>query len=135
MSTKCPYCHRRYKHAAAYEKHVWVAHHDILLFRRQTVDFGSATSSVQTSFIDDATANRRDTSAGDEFAEGWGNSEYESDPSFLSHDLQSEQERVRDMEDDSDSAGVSQQSDTAIPWSRQTIPDVGRPLSDVTGYE
>ena len=48
-------------------------HHDILLFRRMTADFGSATSSVQTSFIEYATANQRDTSAGDEFAEGWGN--------------------------------------------------------------
>ena len=135
MSTKCPYCRRRYQHAAAYEKHVRAAHHDILLFRRQTADFGSATSSVQTSFIEDATANQRDTSAGDEFAEGWGNSDYESDPAILSHDLRSEQERVGDMEDDSDSAGVSRQPDTSIPWSRQTIPDAGRPLGDVTGYE
>ena len=45
MSTKCPYCRRRYQHAAAYEKHVRTAHHDILLFCRQTADFGSATSS------------------------------------------------------------------------------------------
>ena len=63
MSTKCPYCRRRYQHAAAYEKHVRAAHHDILLFRRQTAEFGSATSSVQISFIEDATANQRDTSA------------------------------------------------------------------------
>ena len=39
------------------------------------------------------------------------------------------------MEDDSDSAGVSQQLDTVIPGSRQTIPDAGRPLGNVTGYE
>ena len=39
------------------------------------------------------------------------------------------------MEDDSDSAGVSRQPDTSIPWSRQTIPDAGRLLGDVTGYE
>ena len=107
MSTKCPYCRRRYQHAAAYEKHVRAAHLDILLFRNQTADFGLATSSVQTSFIEDATVNQRDPSAGDEFAESWGNSGYESDPAILSHDLRSEQERVGDMVDDSDSAGVS----------------------------
>ena len=99
------------------------------------MDFGSATLSVQTSFIEDATANQRDTSAGDEFAKGWGNSDYESDGTILSHDLRSEQERVGDMDNDSDSADVSQQPDTSIPWSRQTIPDAGRPLGDVTGYE
>ena len=53
MSTKCPYCRRRYQHGAAYEKHVRAAHHDILLFHRQTADFGLATSSMQTSFIED----------------------------------------------------------------------------------
>ena len=135
MSTKCPYCRRRYQHTAAYEKNVRAAHHDILLFHRPTADFGSATSSVQRSFIEDATANQHDTSAGDEFAEGWGNSDHESDPAILSHDLRSEQKRVGDMEDDSDSAGVSRQPDTSISWSRQTIPDAGRPLGDVTGYE
>ena len=56
-------------------------------------------------------------------------------PAILSHDLRSEQERVGDMEDDSDSAGVSRQPNTLIPWSRQTIPDARRPLGDVTGYE
>ena len=135
MSTNCPYSCRRYQHAAAYEKHVRAAHHDILLFRHQTADFGSATSSMQTAFNEDATANLRQTSAGDEFAESWGNSDYESDPAILSHDLRSEQERVGDMDNDSDSADVSQQPDTSIPWSRQTIPDAGRPLGDVTGYE
>ena len=135
MSTKCPYCRRRYQHAADYEKHVWAAHHDILLFRRQIADFGSATSSVQTSFIEDEIRNQRDTSAADEFAEGWGDSDYESDLAILRHDLRSEQERVGDMEDDSDSEGVSRRPDISIPWSRQTMPDAGRPLGDVTGYD
>ena len=39
------------------------------------------------------------------------------------------------MEHDSDSASVSRQPDTSIPWSRQTIPNAGRPLGDFTGYE
>ena len=99
------------------------------------MDFGSATSSVQTSFIEDELVNQRDTSAEDEFAEGWGDSDYESDPAILSHDLRSEQERVGNMEDDSDSEGVSRRPDTSIPWSRQTIPVAGKPPGDVTGYE
>ena len=33
------------------------------------------------------------------------------------------------------SLGVFRQLDTFIPWSRQIIPDAGRPLGDVTGYE
>ena len=89
---------------------------------------------MQISFIEDEIGNQRDTSAADEFAEGWGDSDYESDPAILSHELRSEQERVGDMADDSDSEGVSQRPDTLIPWSRQTIPDSGRPLGDVTGY-
>ena len=135
MSTKCPYCRRSYQHAAAYQKHVRAAHHDILLFRCQTADFGPATSSVQTSFIEDETVNQHDTGAADEFAEGRGDSDYESDPAILGHDLRSERERVGDMEDDVDSEGVARQPDTSIPWNRQTIPDAGRPLGDVTGSE
>ena len=135
MCTKCPYCRRRYHHAAAYEKHVRAAHHDILLFRRQIADFGSATSSVQISFIEDEIVTQGDTSAADEFAERWADSDYESDPAILSHDLRSEQERVGDMKDDSDAEGVSRRPDTLITWSRQTIPDAGSPLGDVTGYE
>ena len=76
-----------------------------MLFRRQTADFGSTTSSMQTSFIEDATANQRNTSAWDGFAEGWENSNYESDPAILSHNLRSEPERVGDMEDDSGLGG------------------------------
>ena len=112
-----------------------MAHHDRFLFRRQTADFGSATSSVQTSFIEYETVNQHHTGAADEFAEGWGDSDYESDPAILSHDLLSERERVGDMEKDSDSEGVSRRPDTSIPWNRQTIPDAGRPIGDVTGYE
>ena len=66
--------------------------------------------------------NQPGTSAADEFAEGWGDSNYESDPDILSHDLRSELERVGDMVDDSDSEGASQRPDSLIPWSRQTIP-------------
>ena len=90
---------------------------------------------MQTSFIEDETVNQHDTGAADEFAEGWGHSDNESDPAILSYDVRSERERVGDMEDDSDSAGVSRRPDTSIPWNRQTIPDAGRPLGDVTGYE
>ena len=99
------------------------------------MDFGSVTSSVQTSFIENATVNPRDTAAGDLFAGDWGNSDYRSDRAILSHDLRSEQERVGDMEDDSDSEGISQQPDTSIQWSRQTIPDACLPFSNVIRYE
>jgi len=107
MTTKCPYCCRRYQHAAAYEKHVQVVHHDILLGHGQVADPGSATSSVRTSFIQDETGNQRHTSAVGEFTEGWGNSDYEFDPAILGHDLRSEQERGGDIEDDSDSEDIS----------------------------
>ena len=79
--------------------------------------------------------NQRDTSAADEFAEGWGDSDHESNPAILSHDLRSEQERVGDMENDSDLEGVFRLPDTSIPWSQHRIPDAGRPLGNVTGYE
>ena len=79
--------------------------------------------------------NQHDTSATDEFTEGLGDSDYEFDPVILSHDLHSEQERVGDMEHDPDLEGVFQRPDTSIPWSWQMIPDPGRPLGDVTGYE
>ena len=59
-----------------------MAHHHILLFRRQSADFGSATSSVERSFIADKTVNQHDTGAPDEFAEGWRDFEYESDRLF-----------------------------------------------------
>ena len=39
------------------------------------------------------------------------------------------------MENNSDSASVSRQPDTSFPCCRQTIPEAGRPLGDVTGYE
>ena len=107
MSTKCPYCRQRYRHAAVYEEYVRAAHHDILLFRRQTADFGSTTSSVQISFIQDGIVNQRGMSAADEFAVGWGDSDYESDPAILIHDLRSELERVGTMENDLDSEGAS----------------------------
>ena len=51
-------------------------------------DFGSATASVQTSFLEDDKVNRHDTRAMNEFAECCRYSECESDPAILSHDLQ-----------------------------------------------
>ena len=89
---------------------------------------------MHTSFVEDETVNQHDTGAEDECAEGWGDSDSESDQAILSHDLRSERERVGDMEDDSDSEGISRRPDTSIPWNWQTIPDTGRPLGDVTGY-
>ena len=79
--------------------------------------------------------NQHDTGAADEFAEGWGDSDYESDLAILSYDLRSERERVGIMEDDSDLEGVSRRPDTSIPWNRQMIPDACRPLGDVNVYE
>ena len=58
--------------------------------------------------------NQHDTSAADEFEERWGYSDYESDLAISSHDLRGEQERVGNMEDDSDSEGVSRLPDTLI---------------------
>ena len=107
MNTKGSYCRRRYEHTAVYEKHVRAGHHHILLFPLQTEDFWSATSSRSISFIEDEIGTQHDTSAADKFAEGWGDSDYESDPAILSQDLQSEHERVGDMRDDWDSEGVS----------------------------
>ena len=66
---------------------------------------------MQRSFIENEIVNQGDTSATDEFAEGRGDSDYESEPAILSHDLRGEQERVCDMEDDSDSEGVSRRLD------------------------
>ena len=82
MSTKCSYCRPLYQQAAPHEKDVWAAHHEILLFGRQMADFGSATGPVQTSFIENEIVNQCDTSATHEFAEGWGDSDYESDPAI-----------------------------------------------------
>ena len=45
---------------------------------------------MQTAFIEDEIVSQRDTSAADQFAEGWGDSDYECDPAILSHDLRSE---------------------------------------------
>ena len=111
------------------------AHNDRLLHYHQTVHFGSPTSSVKTSFIDDTTRNQRNTSTWDEFAKGWVNSDYESDLAVLSYHLRSGKKRIGNMDNDSDSAGVSRQADISITWSQQTIPDASRPLGDVTGYE
>ena len=38
LSTKCPFCRRRYQQAAAYEKHLETLHHDILLSLYAIVD-------------------------------------------------------------------------------------------------
>ena len=90
---------------------------------------------MRTSFIEDEPVNQHDTSATDEFAEGRRDSDHESDPAIFCHDLWSEPERVGNMEDDADSEGVPRRPYTSIPWNRQTIPDAGRPLGDVIGYE
>ena len=79
--------------------------------------------------------NQHDTGAADKFGEGWGDSDHESDPAILSDDSWSVQERVGNMENDSDSEGVSRRPDTSIPWNWPTILDASRPLGDVTGYE
>ena len=79
---KSTYCHRRYQHDTAYEKPIQATHHHILLFHRQIADFRFATSSIQTSFIEHETVNQHDTDATDGFAEGWGDSDYESDPAI-----------------------------------------------------
>ena len=79
--------------------------------------------------------NKRVTSVADEFAEGWRDSDHESDPAILSHGFQSEREGVGDKEEDSDSEGVSRRPDTWNTCSRQTILDAGRTLGDVTAYE
>lgn len=106
-----------------------------MLFHREIADSGPGTSSARTSFIQDEAVNQRVTSDVDEFAEGGGNSDYESDPAILDYDLGSEQETGSDIEHDSDSEDVSRHEDKSIPCSQQTIPDAGKPIGDVTGYE
>jgi hypothetical protein len=106
-----------------------------MLFHREIADSGPGTSSARTSFIQDEAVNQRVTSDVDEFAEGGGNSDYESDPAILDYDLGSEQETGSDIEHDSDSEDVSRHPDKSIPCSQQTIPDAGKPIGDVTGYE
>jgi len=64
LSTKCPYCRRRYQQAAAYEKHLETMHHDILL---------------SLSAIGDTTLRGLRAFAPDENSDQ-GDSAYESDP-------------------------------------------------------
>ena len=87
------------------------------------------------SFIEDEPVNQHGTGAADEFAKGWGDSDYESDPVILTHDLQSERARVGEIEDDSDTKGVSRQADTSMPGNLQKVPDAGRQVGDVTSCE
>jgi len=78
-----------------------------MLFHREIAHSGPETSSARTSFIQDEAVNQRVTSDVDEFAEGRGNSDYESDPAILDYDLGIEQETGSDIEHDSDSEDVS----------------------------
>jgi len=96
---------------------------------REIADSGPGTSSARTSFIQDEAVNQRVTSDVDEFAEGGGNSDYESDPAILDYDLGSEQETGSDIEHDSDSEDVSRHPDKSIPCSQQTIPDAANQLA------
>jgi len=64
LTTKCPYCRRRYQHAAANEKHLETMHHDILLSLRAIVD---TTLPELRAFAPDEKSNQ-------------GDSDYESDP-------------------------------------------------------
>jgi len=136
MTTKCPYCRRRYQHAAAYENHVRTIHHDIMLFNCETAGFTSTTPSAGTPFVQDEALNQCVSShAEGGFGRGGGNSDYESDPAILGYDLGSEQEMGGDIEPDSDSEDTFRWADKAIPCSQHTIPGAGNPLGDVTGYE
>ena len=86
MTTKCPYCRRRYQHAAAYENHVRTIHHDIMLFNRATASFASTTPSAGTHFVQDQALNQRISSRAEGgFGRGGGNSDYESDSAILGY--------------------------------------------------
>ena len=118
LSTKCPYCRRRYQQAAAYEKHLETMHHDILLSLRAIVD---TTLPGLRAFAPNENSNQCD-------------SDYESDPMLEIADCYAASNDPGDMQHDSDEEDFSQPPDRGRPSSQESIPGAGRALGDVAGY-
>ena len=118
LSTKCPYCRRRYKQAAAYEKHLETMHHDILLSLRAIVD---TTLPGLWAFASDENSNQ-------------GESEYESDPMLEIADCYTPSNDPGDMQHDSDEEDFAQPPNRGRPSREESIPGAGRALGNVAGY-
>ena len=118
LSTKCPYCRRRYQQAAAYKKHLETMHHDILVSLRAIVD---TTLPGLRTFSPDENSYQ-------------GDSDYESDQMLEIADCYAASNDPGDMQHDSDEQDFSQPLDRGRPSSQESIPCAGRALGDVAGY-
>ena len=118
LSTKCPYCRRRYQQAATYQKHLETMHHDILSSIPAIVD---TTLPGLRAFAPDESSDQ-------------GDSAYESDPMLEIADCYSASNDPGDMQHDSDKEDLSQPPDRGRPSSQESIPGAGRALGDVAGY-
>jgi len=112
LSRKCPYCRRRYRQAAAYEKHLETIHHDIHLSFRAIVD---TTLPGLRGFAPDENSDQ-------------GDSDYESDPMLEIEDCCAASNDPGDMQHDSDEEDFSQPLDCGRPSSQESIPGAGRGL-------
>src|SRR6201995_3944863 len=95
VSTKCPYCRRRYQQAAAYKKHLETMHHDILLSLRGIVD---TTLPELRAFTPDENRDQCD-------------SDYEPNPMMEIADCYAASNYPGDMQHDSDEEDFSQPPD------------------------
>lgn len=112
-ATKCLYCRRSYQQAAAYERHLHTAHHEIIQSLRA---IAGPTPQGPTDFVRDENVEHSD-------------SDYESD---LSLEITSS-EFEDNLRSDSDFEDVSQ-PDRGRPSSQEVIRDAGKALGDVPGY-
>ena len=76
MSTKCPFCRRKYTGAGAYEKHLWTAHAKLDLVLASTVRNTSPANSITDS----------ETSLHRSEANRHPDSNYESDPNLTRYE-------------------------------------------------
>jgi len=118
LSTKCPYCRRRYQQAAAYAKHLETMHDDILLFLHAIVD---TTLPGLRAFAADENSDQ-------------GDSDYESHAMLEIADCYAARNDPRDIQHDSDEEDLSLPPDCGRPSRQESIPRTGRALGDVTGY-
>ncbi|RPA99358.1 hypothetical protein L873DRAFT_1789702 [Choiromyces venosus 120613-1] len=98
-----------------------------------------ASSSARASFTqpEDDAVNGRVFAMGDEFADVWGNSDYESDPAILASNSGGQHTTADYVQHDSDAEDaedILHPPDKSTPSSQQTIPGAGRALGDVAGY-
>ena len=118
LSTKCPYCRRRYQLAAAYEKHLETIQDDILLSLRAIVD---PTLPGLWAFVPDENSEQRD-------------SDYKSDPMLEITDCYRASNDPGDMQHDTDEEDFSKPPDRVRPSSQESMAGAGRAVRDVAGY-